>query len=116
MCGMSRQSANKRVCPAHNAYCRGCRKKGNYVKCCKNKRRRESKKEVKEASPEIIFQIKGQCVDHPNNVVKVDGVVILMRFDSCSYLNIISKGRFDLMFYDKVKLRSMVVHPGDLCW
>ncbi|KAJ1153148.1 hypothetical protein NDU88_005910 [Pleurodeles waltl] len=100
-CGKTGHKANASNCPALNVICNGCRKKGHYFKCCHNKKKRSSNsnmlREVKEVSQEVIFQVKAQmeCGEHPSEVVRVEDVDLLMRFDLCSQLTIISKKSYD---------------------
>ncbi|KAJ1118927.1 hypothetical protein NDU88_007114 [Pleurodeles waltl] len=115
-CGKVGHKANASNCPALNVICNGCGRKGHYFKCCRNKKKRCSNsnmlKEVMEVSQEAIFQVKTQieCGEHPSEIVRVEDVDLLMRFDSCSHLTIISKKSYDL-----ISRRNSVLRKMDVC-
>ncbi|KAJ1189025.1 hypothetical protein NDU88_005778 [Pleurodeles waltl] len=121
-CGKIGHKANASMCPALNVVCSGCGRKGHYYRCCRNKKKRygngNTMKEIKEVSQEVVFQVEtwGKNGEHPSEVMKVEEVDLLMRFDSCSQLTIISKKSFDLLAKKVKVLNKMDVRPvGEMC-
>lgn len=117
-CGSPNHLANNWKCPAKNAICRKCNKKGHFLKLCKTPSVEvhmvKGSEDEEEEDKWYVFQIdeeENEKIHYPTCTISLNGESVLVYADSCSPYTINRKEFFD----DKFGKDNIVMETADIC-